>query len=105
MFSTPTVVGERLYVGSCAGRFYCLDRKSGAEIWSYDITADGAQRSFHGDPLVAGELILVGTDGDGIGHVYAFEQSTGKVRWKHPVTHTTERGAGLPTDLVRLDAL
>lgn len=90
-------------VGSCAGRFYCLDRRTGAEVWSYDITRDGAQRSFHGDPLVAGELILVGTDGDGIGHVYAFELSTGKVRWKHPVTHTTERGGGLPTDLVRLD--
>jgi outer membrane protein assembly factor BamB len=95
-------VGDRLFVGSCAGRFYCLDRKSGAVVWSYDIKQDGAQTSFHGDPLLAGELVLVGTDGEGIGHIYAFERATGKVRWKHPVTRLTERGAGLPTDLVRL---
>ncbi len=97
-------MGDRVFVGSCAGRFYCIERRTGTEVWSYDITQDGAQRSFHGDPLVAGELILVGTDGDGIGHVYAFEHATGKVRWKHPITHTTERGGGLPTDLIRLDS-
>jgi outer membrane protein assembly factor BamB len=97
-------VGDRLFVGSCAGRFYCLERRTGAVIWSYDITKDGEQTSFHGDPLVAGDLVLVGTDGAGIGHVYAFERATGKVRWKHPVTRATDNGRGLPTDLVRLDS-
>ncbi len=64
--------------------------------WQYDITKDGDQRQFHGDPLITDELVVVGTDGN-IGHVYAFERYTGIVRWKYRVT---ERGVA--SDIVRL---
>ncbi len=67
--------------------------------WSYDIRKDGKQQSFHGDPLVVDDLILIGTDQscepDGIGHVYAFERESGKVRWKY-------RSISVPTDIVQL---
>lgn len=67
--------------------------------WSYDIGKDGKQKSFHGNPLITDDLILIGTDHncvpDGIGHVYAFERSTGKVRWKYQTT-------SVPTDIVRI---
>jgi eukaryotic-like serine/threonine-protein kinase len=67
--------------------------------WSYDIRKDGKQRSFHGDPLVTDHLILIGTDygcePDGVGHVYAFERESGKVRWKY-------RSTSVPTDIVQL---
>ena len=99
MFSTPTVVGDLLFIGSCAGKFYALNTATGLVQWNYDIGQDSKQRSFHGDPLVAGELILIGTDyncePDGIGHVYAFERGTGKVRWKY-------RSTSVPTDIVQL---
>lgn len=69
--------------------------------WSYDISRDGKQRSFHGNPLITDHLILIGTDyncaPDGIGHVYAFERNTGKVRWKYQTT-------SVPTDIVRIGA-
>lgn len=65
----------------------------------YDIKKDGSQTSFHGDPVMTDELIIIGTDGDrtanAVGHVYAFEKTTGKVRWKYPVK------GGVPTDVVR----
>jgi outer membrane protein assembly factor BamB len=67
--------------------------------WGYDIRKDGKQVSFHGDPLSTGDLILIGTDyscaPDGIGHVYAFERSSGKVRWKY-------RSTSVPTAIVQL---
>ena len=99
MFSTPTVVGDLLFIGSCAGTFYAINKTSGQVQWSYDIRKDGKQRSFHGDPLVTDDLILVGTDygcePDGVGHVYAFERNSGKVRWKY-------RSTSVPTDIVQL---
>jgi len=101
VFSTPTVVGELLFIGSCAGNFYAINKTTGQLQWSYDIRKDGKQVSFHGDPLVVGDLILIGTDHncvpDGIGHVYAFERHTGKVRWKY-------RSTSVPTDILQLNS-
>jgi eukaryotic-like serine/threonine-protein kinase len=88
-----------VFVGSCAGVFYALNKATGAVQWSYDIRRDGKQISFHGNPLITDDLILIGTDHscapDGIGHVYAFERNTGKVRWKYQTT-------SVPTDILRI---
>lgn len=88
-----------LLIGSCAGTFYAFDKQTGKVRWSYNIRQDGNQTSFHGNPLVTNQLILVGTDkscADGsIGHVYAFDRASGIVRWKYPT-------AGTPTDVARI---
>jgi outer membrane protein assembly factor BamB len=88
-----------LLIGSCAGTFYAFDKRNGHTLWGYNIHQDGNQTSFHGDPLVTDQLVLVGTDkscsSDGVGHVYAFDRITGAVRWKY-------RTAGTPTDIVRI---
>jgi eukaryotic-like serine/threonine-protein kinase len=101
VFSTPTVVGDALFLGSCAGTFYALNKTTGQVQWSYDIRQDGKQQSFHGDPLVTNDLILIGTDKscdpEGVGHVYAFERDSGKVRWKY-------RSTSVPTDIVQLNS-
>jgi len=92
-------VGDTLLIGSCAGTFYAFDKRNGHALWSYDIHQDGNQTSFHGNPLVTDKLILIGTDkscaSGAIGHVYAFDQRTGVVRWKY-------RTAGTPTDIARI---
>jgi outer membrane protein assembly factor BamB len=99
VFSTPTVAGDLLFIGSCAGTFYAIKKATGQVQWSYDIRKDGKQRSFHGDPFVTEDLILIGTDyscePDGVGHVYAFERENGKVRWKY-------RSTSVPTDIIQL---
>lgn len=62
-----------------------MDKQTGKEVWSYDTRADGGPRSFHGDPLLYKGTLFISTDHgcpDG-GYVYAFEQKTGKLRWKH----------------------
>lgn len=73
-----------------------LDKKTGQPKWDYDIRKDGEQSQFHGDPLVTDELVIIGTDGK-IGHVYAFERSTGAVRWKYRVENW-----GVVSDVLRL---
>lgn len=69
--------------------------------WSYNIRKDGDQNNFHGSPLITDDLVITGTDGGspptGIGNVYAFDRTTGTVRWKYSA------GRGVPTDIVRLN--
>jgi outer membrane protein assembly factor BamB len=88
-----------MFIGSCAGNFYALHKTTGNVQWSYDIRKDGKQQSFHGDPLVTNDLILIGTDRscdpEGVGHVYAFERDSGNVRWKY-------RSTSVPTDIVQV---
>jgi outer membrane protein assembly factor BamB len=88
-----------MFIGSCAGNFYALKKSTGQVQWSYDIRKDGKQQSFHGDPLVTSDLILIGTDRscdpEGVGHVYAFERESGRVRWKYGST-------SVPTDIVQI---
>lgn len=95
-----------MLIGSCAGTFYALDRKTGQVRWSYDIKKDGDQTSFHGNPLITDDLIIIGTDGrsspEGVGHVYAFERATGKVRWKYKLTTGVPNGRGVPTHILGL---
>ncbi len=94
-------MGDVLFIGSCAGNFYAINKTTGQVQWSYDIRKDGKQQSFHGDPLVTNDVILIGTDRscdpEGVGHVYAFERDSGKVRWKY-------RSTSVPTDIVQLNS-
>jgi outer membrane protein assembly factor BamB len=70
-------------VGSCSGIVYALDAGSGDEVWTYDTSRDGPPGQFHGDAVVTDELVVVGSDNQGLGYLYAFDRKTGAVRWKH----------------------
>jgi len=94
-------VGDVLFVGSCSGNFYALDRKTGQVRWTYNIRQDGDQTSFHGDPLVTDDFILIGADNGKQGHVYAFERESGKVRWKTLAPAGAEGNVGVATDILR----
>jgi outer membrane protein assembly factor BamB len=98
VFSTPAVVGDVVCVGSCAGLFYSLDRATGKLRGQHDVfRADSVRRQFHGDALLDGGLLLIGTDteeGD-TAWVFAFEPRTAGVRWRQPM------GAGVMGDIAR----
>ena len=89
-------MGDLLVVSSCNGMVRTLDKKTGRVKWEYDTQKDGEALSFHGDPLITNELVVIGADGK-TGRVYAFERSTGVVRWKYNVP---ERGVA--SDVLRL---
>jgi outer membrane protein assembly factor BamB len=90
-----------LFVGSCSGNFYALDKDTGKLRWSYNIHRDGDQTSFHGDPLITSDSVIIGTDAGKQGHIYAFDQATGRVRWKYLVTTGCNGDFGVASDIVR----
>lgn len=77
-----------------------FDISSGKVRWQYDVRQDGRQFAFHGDPIITDGLVVITCDNswnrEGAGHVYAFDQRTGKVRWKH------REQTGIPSNLARL---
>lgn len=82
-----------MFVGSCAGFFYAFDKDTGAIRWKYDTHPD-QNTSFHGDPIVYDDLLIVDADLPK-GHVYALERATGALRWKFRADE------GVSTDLVK----
>jgi eukaryotic-like serine/threonine-protein kinase len=91
-------VGDVIYVGACSGVFSALDRSNGALLWLYDIAADGDAREFHGNPVVTKDRVFIPTDGDTIGHLYAFNRDTGEVVWKY--AHRGVNFSGFTSDVL-----
>lgn len=74
----------------------CLDARTGQQAWKTPIVKEGegtfgqgnvvvVRRGFR-DPVVAGDLVLVGTSGGSLfkgrtGKLYAFDRKDGKLRW------------------------
>lgn|GEM_PF-656700 len=103
MFSSPAVAGNLLFIGSCSGNFYALNRNTGEVRWSYNIKQDGNQTSFHGDALITDDLVLIGTDAGTQGHLYAFDRRTGSVVWKYLAPSGAGHDVGVASDVVRKD--
>ncbi len=76
MFSTPTVAGDLVYIGSCAGVYYGLEAWTGKVRWSQGSARDWSMRQ----PLVLGNAVLAGSEA---GELSAFRLSDGAVEWTH----------------------
>jgi len=92
-------VGDLIYIGSCSGNVFAIDRHDGRARWTFDVKDDGRPASFHGDPLVINGMLVIGTD-RGIqenptSHIWALDLATGALRWKCVV------GNGVVSDIVR----
>ena len=72
--SSPTVLGQTVYVGSGDGRLYALDRTAGTKKWSFD-----AGNPIPSSPAIGGGAVYFGTR-DGV--FFAVDAATGKQRWK-----------------------
>lgn len=87
-----------VFIGSCAGSFYALDREGGSPLWVHDIRPDNVS-NFHGEIHFSDSLVIIGADGRGAGQVYAFDIENGDLRWQY----TSKSGA--TTEIVQLDSL
>ena len=72
-----------MYVGSCNGVFRALELRTGRVRWETKVSPDSAQYFFHGDPLVAGDVIVAGADRAAGASIHAFDRLTGQELWKH----------------------
>lgn len=71
--SSPTVVGDTVYIGDNDHKIYALDARTGAERWNASTGAD-----VRSSPAVANGTVFVGDDA---GNLYALNTTTGAVRW------------------------
>jgi outer membrane protein assembly factor BamB len=82
VYATPVVAGDLVFVGSCSGVFAAYECETGSIRWSYDTGQDSESAQFHGDPLVVGEMVIVGSDSVEPSYTYAFDRDTGKLIWR-----------------------
>jgi outer membrane protein assembly factor BamB len=83
-WSTPAVVGDRLYVGGNDGVFYCLDARSGKVVWTFK--AGGA--IWASPSVVDGKIVFGSYDP----YLYMLDAERGQLVWKHDMgqrTHST----------------
>jgi len=71
--SSPTVLGQTVYVGSGDGHLYALDRAAGTRKWAFD-----AHNPIFSSPAVGDGAVYFGTRD---GKLFAVDASTGKQRW------------------------
>lgn len=82
--STPTVVGNRVYIYSTFMKLLCLDLADGKALWRHDLVAEhGADVLNWGNsvsPIVEKDLVIV-PGGEKGKSILAFDTQTGKLRW------------------------
>lgn len=80
--ATSAIVGDHVYVPALSGLLYCLDRRTGKEIWTYrsieSKNPEDFAPGFKAAPTVTADTVYVG-DEDGV--VHAVNRKTGKKRW------------------------
>jgi outer membrane protein assembly factor BamB len=83
-YSTPLLVGTRLFTTGVAGRLQCLDAKSGKLLWTQQLWTDHqGSRLMYGyasSPIAFRDTIIVPVGGPGKS-IMAFQQADGKVAW------------------------
>jgi outer membrane protein assembly factor BamB len=72
-----------VFIGSCNGIFRALELRTGRVRWETKVSPDAVQYFFHGDPYVAGDIIVAGADRATGASIHAFDRSTGKELWRH----------------------
>lgn len=68
-----------LYLTGLDGHVWALDaQRGGQELWRVPPADSKEPAQFHGEPAVAGDLLLVGTSAQGL---YALDRASGQTRW------------------------
>ncbi len=84
--ATPAIDDGRVYTLGAEGVLNCWNLADGKRLWTVDTKKEyGTQKGFFGiacSPLVESNLVLLNIGGrDGAG-IVAFDQQSGKLRWK-----------------------
>ena len=93
--STPSSDGKNVYVYDAHMNLYCLDAKTGKEVWKHDIAGEFSGRNIKWknatSPYVDGKAVHI--SGGGAGQSFlAFDKNSGALLWKSgddTMTHAT----------------
>ncbi|MCA9796683.1 MAG: PQQ-binding-like beta-propeller repeat protein, partial [Candidatus Eremiobacteraeota bacterium] len=73
---SPAIAGNRLFVGSDDGTFYCYDTDKGRRVWDFKVG-----EKVRSSPALAGEMVLFGAND---GTLYALSTQDGNKVWTFP---------------------
>lgn len=83
-YSTPLIVGDRLFTTGVAGRLQCVEKKSGKLLWTQQLWQDHkGTRLMYGyssSPIAFRDTVIVPVGGPGKA-VMAFRRHDGSVAW------------------------
>lgn len=85
--AAPTAVGDRIYVVTVQGRFYCLSGGDGAEVWSSRGLPQQASIMTTTSPAVDGNVVVVPFPS---GDVMALKVSDGTPVWTENLARTRQ---------------
>ena len=93
----PTVVGNRIFVGTYTGKVYSIDASTGCLYWVFD-TGKSVRTAVTVYPIEdKGSVLYAATFASGEGTAYAVNAATGEQLWRTPVeTHPHTRLSGAP---------
>ena len=99
--ASPTVVGNRVYIGSRTGMFYALNATTGAVVWQKQLDWGSAEycpaKGIVGTATVMQDPVdgVLTVYAPGAHFLYALNAATGAQRWKRSIGPNTAAGNGL----------
>jgi len=76
---SPLLLHKRLYAGTVAGEFFCLDAATGARLWTFSLPRNFPMKGIRSSPAAAGDVVAFGADD---GWIYGLSATTGSLAWK-----------------------
>ena len=83
--SSPTAAGDRVFVVTLDGRFYCLAGTDGGELWTVRGLPQQASLLTNASPAVEGEIVVVPYPS---GELVALKVADGTAVWSESLTRT-----------------
>lgn len=90
--STPTVIGDLVYVSSGMGSIACLDKKTGKIRWTVDMMNDFkgfSERHGYAESLMVDEHNVYCFPGGPVNNIIALDRFSGKVVWSSRASNDT----------------
>ncbi|MBS0252966.1 MAG: PQQ-binding-like beta-propeller repeat protein [Proteobacteria bacterium] len=85
--AAPTAAGDRLYIITIDGRFYCLSGIDGTELWAARGLPQSASLMTSTSPAVNGDVVVVPYPS---GDIMAFKLSDGSTVWTENLARTRQ---------------
>ncbi len=76
--ASPTILDGKVYTLSKTGKAFCLDAKTGAEIWKRKLPYEKPDWGFSGSPVIVDDLVIFNVGDAGV----ALKKADGTVAWK-----------------------
>lgn len=83
---TPAVTDTHVFITSPFGKLHAIDLKTRQTTWSFDLlkhyNAEAPRFGYSYNPLVDGGVVIVGTAGQDVPGLVAFDVKTGEIAWE-----------------------